>query len=106
MNQRTMALARANTVRYERARIKTQLRSGELTHDELLDLPPDCLDTATIYEVLLWMRGMGHVRAQAALYAVNIPEYARVGDLSVGQRDRLIGVLRHPGTRPFPGDAS
>lgn len=74
-----------------------------MTHEELLEMPPDCLDTATIYEVLLWIKGMGSARAQRALYTAGIPEYTQVGALIVTQRARLIEVLKRPGSRPFVG---
>lgn len=68
--QRMSALRRANTVRVNKKRVRLSCVAGERLVSELIACPPDCCGTAKIGEVVLWVPGIGCVKASRLLRKV------------------------------------
>jgi hypothetical protein len=72
LSQPMAALERANAKRTEVAKLKAQVRSGELSAAEVITDPPELLRTPTrarsrpftVAEVLSWQAGWGRKRAE------------------------------------------
>ncbi|MDQ3648560.1 MAG: hypothetical protein M3433_08270 [Actinomycetota bacterium] len=92
--QRMEALARANGVRTSRARLKRDLTAGRVgIHDLLLD-PPDYLQTAKVFDLLMAVPKYGRVKANRSLTHCRISPSKTFGGLSQRQRKELVGYLR------------
>jgi hypothetical protein len=91
--QRLAALARANRVRSERARLKAALRAGELRAAPLLLDPPECLRSASVAEVLLAVPGIGEVKVRRLLQSAGLSPGRKLERLSARQRE---GAGRRP----------
>ena len=67
LTQRMDALARANEIRTRRARLKRELKAGRVAiHGLLLD-PPDYLQTAKVFDLLLAVPKYGRVKVNRVL---------------------------------------
>ena len=62
LNQRMDALARANRIRTERAQLKRDLKAGRLSIHALLLNPPEYLETAKVFDMLLAVAQYGRVK--------------------------------------------
>ena len=92
--QRMDALQRANEIRTRRAQIKRDLKAGRASiHDVLLD-PPDCVETAKVFDMLLAVPKYGRVKANKILVQCRISPSKTIGGLSERQRTELVGLLR------------
>lgn len=93
IKERHSALEEANRIRFARADVKRQLKSGELDMYELLMDPSEELKGAKAQEMLLAMRGMGRIKVNRVLREAGISTSKTLVGLTHGQRDRLIKVL-------------
>src|SRR3954447_7603503 len=92
--QRMDALPRANEIRTRRAQLKRDLKGGRVSiHDLLLD-PPDYLETAKVFDMLLAVPKYGRVKANKILQTCRISPSKTIGGLSDRQRAELVGMLR------------
>ena len=92
--QRMDALQRANDIRTRRAQIKRDLKAGRQSiHDLLLD-PPDCVETAKVFDMLLAVPKYGRVKANKVLVQCRISPSKTIGGLSPRQRTELVSMLR------------
>jgi guanylate kinase len=91
--QRLQALAQANRVRSERAQIKAALRRGELRAGALLADPPECLEGASLAELLLAVPGVGQARLRRVLNGCRLSPAKPVGRLTARQRHALAEAL-------------
>jgi hypothetical protein len=89
-DQTMSALARANEIRYARGEIKHQVRDGELTVVEAMR--EDCIQTMSVYDLLVCQPRWGHLRAARFCRSVPIPENKPVGGLTDRQKT-LVAVL-------------
>jgi hypothetical protein len=94
LNQRMDALARANAIRTQRAQLKRDLKAGRVSIHQLLDSPPDFLETAKVFEMLLAVPKYGRVKANKVLAACRISPSKTIGGLSERQRAELVSLLR------------
>lgn len=94
--QRLAALAQANRIRSERARLKAALRAGEARATPLLLDPPPCLQSASVAEVLLAVPGIGEVKVRRLLRSCGLSAGRKLEGLSERQREELVAAL---GTR-------
>src|SRR3712207_5619229 len=62
--QRMDALQRANEIRTRRAQLKRDLKGGRVTIHDLLSSPPDYLETAKVFDMLLAVPKYGRVRSE------------------------------------------
>ncbi len=92
--QRMEALERANLIRSQRAQLKRDLRGGKLTIDGLLESPPEYLETAKVFDLLLAVPKYGRVKANKVLQQIRISPSKTVGGLSDRQRGELVVLLR------------
>ncbi len=92
--QRMEALERANLIRSQRAQLKRDLRGGKVTIDGLLESPPEYLETAKVFDLLLAVPKYGRVKANKVLQQIRISPSKTVGGLSDRQRGELVVLLR------------
>ncbi len=88
------ALQRANEIRSRRAQLKRDLKAGRASiHNLLLD-PPQWVETAKVFDMLLAVPKYGRVKANKILTTCRISPSKTIGGLSQRQRDELIATLR------------
>src|ERR1700722_16622214 len=92
--QRMEALARANDVRSRRAQLKRDLKDGRQPIHELLLRPPEYLETAKVFDLLLAVPKYGRVKVKKILSQCKISPSKTVGGLSQRQRTELIALMR------------
>lgn len=94
LNQRMDALARANQIRTRRAQLKRDLKSGRLSIHTLLDSPPEFVETAKVFDMLLAVPKYGRVKVNKILAHCRISPSKTIGGLSERQRSELVSLLR------------
>jgi hypothetical protein len=92
--QRMEALARANDVRSRRAQLKRDLKAGRQPIHELLLRPPEYLETAKVFDLLLAVPKYGRVKVNKILSQCKISPSKTVGGLSQRQRTELVALMR------------
>jgi|SRR5947209_9236006 len=92
--QRMEALQRANNIRTRRAKLKRDLKAGRQPIDELLLSPPEYLETAKVFDLLLAVPKYGRVKVNKILSHCKISPSKTVGGLSERQRRELVAFLR------------
>jgi len=88
------ALQRANHIRTRRATLKRDLKAGRQPIDELLLAPPEYLETAKVFDLLLAVPKYGRVKVNKILSQCKISPSKTVGGLSERQRRELVAFLR------------
>ena len=94
LNQRMDALARANQIRIKRAQLKRDLKAGRLSIHTLLLKPPEYLETAKVFDMLLAVPKYGRVKVNKILGQCRISPSKTIGGLSERQRSELVTLLR------------
>src|ERR1700733_10313752 len=94
-DQRMDALAKANRIRSERARLKRELKAGRLSIHALLLEPPEYIETAKVFDVMLAVPKYGRVKVNKILAHCRIAPSNTIGGLPDRQRSELIALLRH-----------
>lgn len=92
--QRMDALARANRIRTQRAQLKRDLKSGRLSIHQLLTHPPEYVETAKVFDMLLAVPKYGRVKVNKILVSCRISPSKTIGGLSERQRTELVSLLR------------
>lgn len=92
--QRMDALARANQIRTQRAQLKRDLKSGRLSIHQLLTQPPEYVETAKVFDMLLAVPKYGRVKVNKILASCRISPSKTIGGLSERQRSELVSLLR------------
>ena len=87
------ALARANQIRIERAQLKRDLKSGRRSIHSLLLEPPEYVETAKVFDMLLAVPKYGRVKVNKILSHCRIAPSKTIGGLSERQRSELISLL-------------
>ena len=80
--QRMEALQRANDVRSARAKLKRDLKAGRQPIHELLLDPPDFLETAKVFDLLLAVPKYGRVKVNKILTTCRISPSKTIGGMS------------------------
>jgi hypothetical protein len=88
------ALARANDIRSRRAQLKRDLKAGRQPISELLLEPPDFLETAKVFDLLLAVPKYGRVKVNKILTHCRISPSKTIGGLSQRQRTELVALMR------------
>ena len=88
------ALQRANQIRTRRAQLKRDLKAGRTSIHDLLLNPPDYLETAKVFDMLLAVPKYGRVKVNKILVTCRISPSKTIGGLSERQRNELVGMLR------------
>jgi len=94
LTQRLDALERANVVRTKRAGLKRDLKAGRKSIHTLLMDPPDYVETAKVFDMLLAVPKYGRVKVNKVLTQCRISPSKTIGGLSQRQRDELVSLLR------------
>jgi hypothetical protein len=94
LDERMDALKRANDIRTARVKLRKDLKAGrESIHAVLLD-PPDYVQTAKVFDMLLAVPMYGRVKANRILNQARISPSKTIGGLSERQRAELVSLLR------------
>jgi hypothetical protein len=90
------ALKRANDIRVRRAKLKKDLKDGRVRVQQILSSPPDFVETAKVFDILMAVPKFGRVKAARFLNQCRISQSKTVGGLSDRQRAELVGLFdRH-----------
>ncbi len=92
--QRMDALKRANAIRSRRAQLKRDLKGGRQSIQTLLFDPPDYVETAKVFDMLLAVPKYGRVKVNKILTQCRISPSKTIGGLSERQRTELVALLR------------
>jgi hypothetical protein len=84
------ALQRANDVRTRRAQLKRDLKAGRTQIHGLLLGPPEYLQTAKVFDLLLAVPKYGRVKVNRILTQCRISPSKTIGGLSERQRNELV----------------
>jgi hypothetical protein len=87
------ALKRANDIRVRRAKLKKDLKDGRVRVQQILSSPPDYVETAKVFDILMAVPKFGRVKAARFLNQCRISQSKTVGGLSDRQRAELIGLF-------------
>jgi len=87
------ALKRANDIRVRRARLKKDLKDGQVQIESILDAPPEYVETAKVFDILMAVPKFGRVKAARFLNQCRISQSKTVGGLSERQRAELLGLF-------------
>ena len=93
LDQRMEALKRANDIRVKRAQLKKDLKAGKVQVEEILAAPPEYVETAKVFDMLMAVPKFGRVKAARFLNQCRISQSKTVGGLSERQRAELIGLF-------------
>ncbi len=88
------ALQRANEIRTKRAALKRDLKAGRANIHSLLLEPPDFVETAKVFDMLLAVPKYGRVKVNKVLQLCRISPSKTIGGLSQRQRAELVSMLR------------
>ena len=66
LDQRMEALKRANDIRVKRAQLKKDLKSADVSIEQILRDPPEYVSTAKVFDMLMAVPKFGRVKAAAA----------------------------------------
>ena len=92
--QRMDALQRANEIRTRRAQLKRDLKGGRVSIQTLLLNPPDYVETAKVFDMLLAVPKYGRVKVNKILAQCRISPSKTIGGLSERQRTELVDFMR------------
>ena len=93
LDQRMEALRRANDIRSQRAKLKRDLKSGQVTIQRIIAHPPDYVLTAKVFDMLMAVPKYGKVKATKFLNHCRISQGKTMGGLSERQRNELLELL-------------
>ncbi len=88
------ALEMANQIRTKRAQLKRDLKAGKVKIDALLLDPPEWLDSAKVFDIILAVPKYGRVKVNRILNQCRISPSKTIGGLSERQRAELVALLR------------
>jgi len=93
LDQRMEALKRANDIRVRRAQLKKDLKDGRAQIEAVLLDPPDWVETAKVFDMLMAVPKLGRVKAARLLNSCRISQSKTVGGLSERQRAELVSLF-------------
>ena len=88
------ALQRANDIRSRRAQLKRDLKAGRHSIQQLLLEPPEYVETAKVFDLLLAVPKYGRVKVNKILSQCRISPSKTIGGLSQRQRAELVALMR------------
>lgn len=89
--QHLSALARANEVRFARARVKRALKAGRITLAQALDR--DAVQSMRVMDLLACQHRWGPARARRALRVAGVSQSFTVGKITARQRRVLTLIV-------------
>lgn len=107
VKQQQMALAKATKVKTERAKIKKQIKSGELLASLVLAEMPESVRTMTCLQFVSSQNRWAATRSSRMLKQINVTANRRLEDLTDRQLNILIMRLQdHETGQPLTTDVS
>jgi hypothetical protein len=94
LTQRMEALQRANDIRTRRAQLKRDLKGSRVSIHSLLLEPPEYVETAKVFDIMLAVPKYGRVKVNKILQQCRISPSKTIGGLSERQRGELVSLLR------------
>lgn len=91
--QRMTALENANRIRSRRSRMKRDIKAGRASAVPLLLDPPEWLETAKVFDLLLAVPKLGRVKVNRVLNRVRVSPSKTVAGISDRQRLELAAAL-------------
>ncbi len=88
------ALEAANEIRTKRAQLKRDLKAGRARIESQLLDPPEYLETAKVFDMMLAVPKYGRVKVNRILNQCRISPSKTIGGLSERQRTELVALLR------------
>lgn len=88
------ALEAANEIRTKRAQLKRDLKAGKVQVEGLLLDPPEYLETAKVFDLMLAVPKYGRVKVNRILNQCRVSPSKTIGGLSARQRTELVALLR------------
>lgn len=95
LDQRMEALRRANEIRSLRAQLKRDLKDGNIQIASVISDPPEFVQTAKVFDMLIAVPKYGKVKATRFLNHCRIAQGKTIGGLSERQRSELVDLLDH-----------
>jgi hypothetical protein len=77
----------------KRAKLKKDLKDGQVRIDSILRNPPEYVETAKVFDILMAVPKFGRVKAARFLNQARISQAKTVGGLSERQRSELVGLF-------------
>ena len=93
LDQRMEALKRANDIRVRRAQLKKDLKDSRVQIEDILLDPPEWVETAKVFDMLMAVPKLGRVKAARLLNSCRISQSKTVGGLSERQRTELVSLF-------------
>jgi hypothetical protein len=93
LDQRMEALKRANDIRVRRAQLKKDLKDARVQIEDILLDPPEWVETAKVFDMLMAVPKLGRVKAARLLNSCRISQSKTVGGLSERQRTELVSLF-------------
>jgi len=93
LDQRMEALKRANDIRVRRAQLKKDLKDSRVQIEDVLLDPPEWVETAKVFDMLMAVPKLGRVKAARLLNSCRISQSKTVGGLSERQRTELVSLF-------------
>ncbi|MGO8907318.1 MAG: integration host factor, actinobacterial type [Solirubrobacteraceae bacterium] len=93
LDQRMDALERANEIRIKRAQLKRDLKAGRVSIHSVLLNPPEYVETAKVFDMLLAVPKYGRVKVNRVLARCQISPSKTIGGLSERQRSELVSLM-------------
>jgi hypothetical protein len=93
LDQRMDALRRANEIRTLRAQLKRDLKSGAVSITAVIADPPEWVQSAKVFDMLMAVPKYGKVKTTRFLNACRISQGKTIGGLSDRQRAELVEML-------------
>ena len=94
LNQRMEALKRANDIRVKRAQLKKELKSGDVSFEQIVRVPSEFVETAKVFDMLMAVPKFGRVKSARLLSELRISQSKTMGGLSDRQRLELVNRFR------------
>lgn len=94
VQQRMDALQNANVIRKYRADLKRDLKAGRLSVLDLVQDPPEEIESMKIFDLLVATPKTGNVKANKLLRTCRISPSKTVGGMSDRQRAEIVAMLR------------
>lgn len=92
--QRMDALAKGNVIRTYRANLKRDIKAARVSILDLIEDPPEQIETMKVFDLLLSAPKYGRVKANKVLQTCRISPSKTVGGLSDRQRAEIVYKLR------------
>lgn len=94
LEQRMAALLKGNGIRLKRAQLKRDLKARKVDVVAMIVDPPDWLETARVWDLLLATPKLGRVKTSKLADKARISPSKTVGGLTRRQRVELVALIR------------